>query len=70
MLATYNIEMYIYWQYQILQLRRNLGMQYCQTHLANFKCPRKVFFWSALPKTATGKIQKGEILEQHKTSES
>jgi len=31
---------------------------YCQEHLADFKCPRRVFFVESFPKTATGKIQK------------
>lgn len=31
---------------------------YCQEHLADFKCPRHVFFMDSFPKTATGKIQK------------
>lgn len=31
---------------------------FCKQHLADFKCPRKVFFRDALPKTPTGKIQK------------
>jgi len=30
---------------------------FCRSHLAHFKCPRRVVF-DALPKTATGKIQK------------
>lgn len=36
---------------------------YCQEHLADFKCPRKVFFVEAFPKTATGKIQKHLLAE-------
>jgi long-chain acyl-CoA synthetase len=31
---------------------------YCREHLADFKCPRQVFFVETFPKTATGKIQK------------
>lgn len=36
---------------------------YCQEHLADFKCPRKVFFVDSFPKTATGKIQKHRLVE-------
>lgn len=33
--------------------------------LADYKCPRYIFFREALPRTATGKIRKGELREQH-----
>ncbi len=36
---------------------------FCREQLAGFKCPKKVVF-QALPKTATGKIQKFELREQ------
>ncbi len=36
---------------------------FCQERLARFKCPRRVVFM-ALPKTATGKIQKFILREQ------
>ncbi len=35
---------------------------FCRARLAHFKCPRKVVF-TALPKTATGKIQKFKLRE-------
>jgi fatty-acyl-CoA synthase len=35
---------------------------FCRTQLAHFKCPRRVVF-DALPKTATGKIQKFRLRE-------
>ncbi|WP_137920898.1 acyl-CoA synthetase [Hydrogenophaga sp. 2FB] len=35
---------------------------FCRSHLAHFKCPRRVVF-DALPKTATGKIQKFRLRE-------
>ncbi|UCD57964.1 MAG: long-chain fatty acid--CoA ligase [Candidatus Hydrogenedentota bacterium] len=38
---------------------------YCKEHLADFKCPRKVEFAKAFPKTATGKIQKNKIVEEY-----
>jgi len=37
---------------------------YCKEHLADFKCPRKIEFADAFPKTATGKIQKNKIVKQ------
>jgi len=40
-------------------------IEYCKARIANFKCPRKVFFWDALPKTATGKVQKRKILDKY-----
>jgi long-chain acyl-CoA synthetase len=36
---------------------------YCREHLADFKCPRKVFFVDSFPKTATGKTQKHLLVE-------
>lgn len=33
---------------------------FCRDHLAHFKCPKRVYC-RALPKTATGKIQKNVI---------
>ena len=37
--------------------------KYCKEKIANYKCPRMVFFWDELPKTATGKIQKNKIVD-------
>ena len=31
---------------------------FCREHLAHFKCPTSVEFLDALPRTATGKLQK------------
>ncbi len=42
---------------------------YCKQNMAGYKCPRKVFFVEELPKTATGKIQKGKIVEQYLTEQ-
>ena len=39
-------------------------IEYCKEHLADYKCPRKVFFVQDLPKTATGKIQKRKVVER------
>jgi len=38
-------------------------ISFCRDRLAHYKCPRKVVF-TALPKTATGKIQKFRLREQ------
>jgi fatty-acyl-CoA synthase len=36
-------------------------MDHCRKNLAPFKCPKKVVFVDALPKTPTGKILKREM---------
>ncbi len=33
-------------------------IEFCRAHMAHFKCPRSIYFMDALPRTATGKIQK------------
>ena len=38
-------------------------INFCKKHLANFKCPKSVFF-EVLPKTSTGKIQKFQLREK------
>lgn len=47
------------------ELKEEEAIEYCKEKLANYKCPRMVFFWDQLPKTATGKIQKNKIVQQH-----
>jgi long-chain acyl-CoA synthetase len=39
-------------------------LTFCKEHLAAYKCPRLVRFVDELPKTATGKIRKGEVADQ------
>ena len=34
---------------------------HCREHLAHFKCPRSVEMRDALPRTATGKLQKFKL---------
>nr|WP_275941218.1 hypothetical protein [Planosporangium flavigriseum] len=34
---------------------------YCERNLARFKCPTAVEFLAELPKSATGKVRKGEL---------
>jgi fatty-acyl-CoA synthase len=37
---------------------------FCREHLAHYKCPKRVEFIAALPRTATGKIQKNLLRER------
>jgi fatty-acyl-CoA synthase len=39
-------------------------VDFCREHLAHFKCPKRVDFIEALPRTATGKIQKNLLRER------
>jgi acyl-CoA synthetase (AMP-forming)/AMP-acid ligase II len=36
---------------------------HCRTGMAAFKVPKQVVFWDALPKNATGKVERGRIRE-------
>ena len=38
---------------------------HCREHLAGYKCPKRVEFVAALPRTATGKLQKFRLREQY-----
>ncbi|MDX2031102.1 MAG: long-chain-fatty-acid--CoA ligase [Blastocatellia bacterium] len=38
---------------------------FCREHMAHFKCPRAVSFVDALPRTATGKIQKNLLRDAY-----
>lgn len=40
-------------------------LTYCHERLAAFKCPKRIVFLDAFPKTATGKIQKGKLREAY-----
>jgi acyl-coenzyme A synthetase/AMP-(fatty) acid ligase len=33
-------------------------LKYCRDRLAEFKCPKKIYFTETIPKTASGKIQR------------
>src|SRR5262249_31330 len=37
---------------------------FCREHLAHYKCPKRIDFMAALPRTATGKIQKNLLRER------
>ncbi|MEW6047047.1 MAG: 2-aminobenzoate-CoA ligase, partial [Bacillota bacterium] len=39
-------------------------IQFCRERMAHFKAPKRIEFVEALPKTATGKIQKFVLREQ------
>jgi acyl-CoA synthetase (AMP-forming)/AMP-acid ligase II len=36
-------------------------LSFCKERLADFKCPKKLFIVDALPRTASGKIQRGAV---------
>ncbi|MEE2061660.1 acyl-CoA synthetase [Rhodococcus artemisiae] len=38
-------------------------IEYCRSRVARYKCPRSVEFTAALPRTATGKLLKGALLD-------
>ena len=38
---------------------------FARGQMAAYKCPRKVEFVAALPKTASGKVKRKELREQH-----
>jgi len=40
-------------------------MEFCRERMAHFKCPRRIGFMDALPRTATGKIQKHLLRNAH-----
>jgi len=40
-------------------------IDFCRANLAHFKCPRRIQFIEALPRTATGKIQKNVLREKY-----
>lgn len=40
-------------------------INFCRERMAHFKCPKKVAFADALPRTATGKIQKNVLRNQY-----
>ncbi|MBI4669951.1 MAG: long-chain fatty acid--CoA ligase [Elusimicrobia bacterium] len=40
-------------------------MTHCRSLIADYKCPKKIEFAAALPKTATGKIQKVKLREDY-----
>ena len=45
-------------------LKEDEVIAWCREHMANFKVPRKVVLMDALPRNATGKVQKFKLREQ------
>ena len=45
-------------------------IRFCRDHMAHFKAPKTVEFVEALPKTATGKVQKFALREQYWAEQS
>ena len=45
-------------------------IRFCRDHMAHFKAPKSVEFVEALPKTATGKVQKFALREQYWAGQS
>jgi acyl-CoA synthetase (AMP-forming)/AMP-acid ligase II len=40
-------------------------MEFCRSRLAHFKCPTSIEFYEALPRTATGKLQKFKLRQPY-----
>jgi acyl-coenzyme A synthetase/AMP-(fatty) acid ligase len=38
-------------------------LAYCRERLADFKCPKKLYIVETIPRTATGKIQRGAVAQ-------
>jgi long-chain acyl-CoA synthetase len=47
-----------------VELSDRAVIDFCRERLASYKCPKYVRFVSELPKTATGKIKKNEVVKQ------
>jgi acyl-CoA synthetase (AMP-forming)/AMP-acid ligase II len=41
-------------------------LAYCSERLADFKRPKQIYITDAIPRTATGKIQRGMIAKTYK----
>jgi acyl-CoA synthetase (AMP-forming)/AMP-acid ligase II len=39
-------------------------LSFCKERLADFKCPKKIYITNAIPRTATGKIQRGAVAKE------
>ena len=46
-------------------LNQETVIAHCREHLAGFKCPKRVEFVEALPRTATGKVQKFKLRQPY-----
>jgi acyl-CoA synthetase (AMP-forming)/AMP-acid ligase II len=45
-------------------------LAYCREHLADYKRPKQIHITEAIPRTATGKIQRGVVAKAYKTKAS
>ena len=45
-------------------------LSFCKKHMADFKCPKKVFIVDALPRTGSGKIQRGVVAKAFQGTEA
>jgi acyl-CoA synthetase (AMP-forming)/AMP-acid ligase II len=45
-------------------------IDYCKQHLAEFKRPKQIFITDAIPRTATGKIQRGAVAKVYATTKA
>jgi acyl-CoA synthetase (AMP-forming)/AMP-acid ligase II len=43
------------------QVSESVLLKFCGERLAEFKCPKKLFFVQSIPQTATGKIRRNEV---------
>ena len=43
------------------QVSESVLLRFCGERLAEFKCPKKLFFVESIPQTATGKIRRNEV---------
>ncbi len=52
------------------ELRESELLEELRRHLSPFKCPKRILFTKAMPKTATGKIQKGKLRTEYQATYS
>jgi acyl-coenzyme A synthetase/AMP-(fatty) acid ligase len=43
------------------QVSEGVLLKFCGERLAEYKCPKKLFFVESIPQTATGKIRRNEV---------
>ncbi len=46
-------------------MRNSEVLEHCKSRLADYKCPRMVFFWSRLPRNDYGRVMKDKIIEDY-----
>jgi acyl-CoA synthetase (AMP-forming)/AMP-acid ligase II len=45
-------------------------IEYCRAHLAEYKRPKQIHITDAIPRTATGKVQRGVVARTYKQKAS